>query len=552
MGGGGFQGGQQGQFDRSTAGIQNQIQSYLTGKEVQNILTPGEFSEWPLTLKAGQVVIAEARSEAFDPALQIVDDKGVVLAFNDDRYPGDQRPLLLWRCEKAGSYSIRARCFHDKSGGQFWLRSNIYDSVDLGEVKQEDAPFLVRVPLKAGQIKQVFFDNDASKYSTSSLSTVIGPTGLPDIRLSRKLADILQETIMGSVDGDYYVLSQPYGKLPVHPIGKEIVSTPLNRAGSKGVASNPELWTLDVKAGEILKISTPELSAFSRMMVTEKPDTSKYSLAKSETNPFFPRSSENEEPKSPIEILPAILRDGRVLIIAVKRDATLWVGTTATGKNSGPFTIKVDPATKAFTDSQVERNHLEIGATDYWAFEAKAGDVMSFKSKGEGFAESIDVLDPDLANVVSWTEYPDQDGIKWNMTLRKPGRYLVAVTSVGGGGGGDYTLSRTTYHAKDIVKGTPVQGEITAGQVQVWRITVTPDQPLLMKWKSSVWNYGIQITDENGDPRRLPLTMVNGRSQYGILTVDKPTTFLIVLSGGGEKSQYTIELTDLPPFAKGG
>src|SRR5260370_128290 len=82
-------------------------------------LPPGEYCEWILKLKPGQIVFAEAHSEAFDAALEIVGEDKKVLASNDDRFPGDQSPLLCWRCEKEGSYALHVRCFHDKSGGQF-------------------------------------------------------------------------------------------------------------------------------------------------------------------------------------------------------------------------------------------------------------------------------------------------------------------------------------------------------------------------------------------------------------------------------------------------
>src|ERR1044072_7846316 len=98
--GGGFQGGQGGQagdiYDRSSQNIQNAINGYLDTPEVRNILTPGGFSEWRVTLKAGQVIFSEAWSDAFDPAVQIVDEKEVVQADSDDRYPGDQRPPMMW------------------------------------------------------------------------------------------------------------------------------------------------------------------------------------------------------------------------------------------------------------------------------------------------------------------------------------------------------------------------------------------------------------------------------------------------------------------------
>jgi len=68
--GGGFAGGQSlgganqqgrnGRRDMEIRGIEQLIPSYLNGKEIKSVLTPGEFCEWTLKLKAGQIVIAQA------------------------------------------------------------------------------------------------------------------------------------------------------------------------------------------------------------------------------------------------------------------------------------------------------------------------------------------------------------------------------------------------------------------------------------------------------------------------------------------------------------
>jgi hypothetical protein len=64
QGGGGFGGGGMGgvqggaqlqQLDRSLRRIDIAISEYLSGDEIKSILTPGEYTEWPLKLKEGQV-----------------------------------------------------------------------------------------------------------------------------------------------------------------------------------------------------------------------------------------------------------------------------------------------------------------------------------------------------------------------------------------------------------------------------------------------------------------------------------------------------------------
>jgi hypothetical protein len=567
-GGGGPQGrgggAQQEQYDGSVYAIERAISTYLDGNEIKNILTPGEYSEWTLPLKAGQVVIAEARSEAFDPALEIVDGAAKVLASNDDRYPGDQRPLLLWRCEVAGTYAIRARSFQNKAGGQFFLRFRTYDSVDAGSeaviesTVKNDGAFLIRVPMKAGQIKQIYFElPNPEKYMRPSLGITISPIGLPDIGLSRSLNPIVSDVVMAPVDGNYYVVANPggWGGTLVRIGTREITPSPLTAAGetrsAKAPNNAPRVWTLSVKKGEVLEVSTPELDVNSRLVLAEEPDISKFDLKKPETNPFFPHTAGNPQEEMPaFMLLPSRSRDGRILVFAALRDAKLWVGTNAAGEKDKHFTLTVKPAPKELPEAAPSGNKLRIGNTDYWAFEAKVGDVMTFNSTATGFAEDIVFLDPDFAQIRHWQAQPDQMSTSWNHIVSKPGRHLVAISSIGGGGGGDYSLARKVFRPKEFGKGTPARGTMEAGQVQVWKFTAKPEEPLLIRWNSSDWNYSIAIRNEMGHDVGLPLTHVDEKNRFGILKVQKPTTFLIVLIPGASKAQYSIELNDLPGYGK--
>jgi len=102
---GGQQGsGQQGDYQNSQ-NIEQAIDSYLNPNPITAILTPGEFVEYTVKLKKDEVIVADAKNDAFDPALEVVDVKGKVLDQNDDRFPGDQRPLLMYRRHLMASIS---------------------------------------------------------------------------------------------------------------------------------------------------------------------------------------------------------------------------------------------------------------------------------------------------------------------------------------------------------------------------------------------------------------------------------------------------------------
>ncbi|MCH7903310.1 MAG: hypothetical protein IH944_01940 [Armatimonadetes bacterium] len=574
-GGGGFGGGfgQGGGSDNDTYEeavllIDSEVDAYLETNEIKNILTTGEISQWTLKLEAGQVLIADARSDAFDPALQVIfleededeEAEGIVLAENDDRYPGDQRPLLIWRCERDGEYRLRARCFRDKSGGQFFLRMRIYDSMDLLSEKPVDMQLdgqekiLIRIPMKAGQIKKVIIElPNRKEYVWGRIEGVISPTGLPDIELTRPMRNVISDAVMAAVDGDYYVIVRPSGpsdwKLRARI--QDIVEVALSRKEGRYTVSASRntlsLWTLDVKEGDILQVSTPGLSLSSRFALAEHPDISEYDVGENDTNPFFPQPVDEKDDEGPAFVkLPGRARDPRITVFVVRRDATLWLASNGLGGTSETYTLSITPAARDFTAVSERKDQLRIGYTDYWAFDAEVGDVMTFKTKAKGFAERVIVYDPDLSVTESAYATVDETETDWSLIVRKPGRYLVAISAIGDGGSGPYTLERHVFGAREFGKGSPAQGDFSSGRAEVWKFMATPDEPLLVHWRSSNWAYTISIRDERGVAIELPLTTVDGNNKYGVLKVNEPTTYLIVLVSNGGKSNYSITLRDLP------
>jgi hypothetical protein len=553
------QGGNQGRLNAEARSINGQISTYLNGEEIKNILTPGEYSEWKLKLKAGQVVISEARSDAFDPAIEITDSSDKVMGSNDDRYPGDQRPLLLWRCEKDGEYSLKVRCFHDKAGGEFFLRYNVFDTLDLKPGTMSEANFdkqvnlLFRIPMKAGEIIQEISDRPTNDYAYSNWTTVISPTGLPDINLSRSLDEALPNTIMAPVDGDYYVLEGPLGphskiKVGVRDVPDETLSPKDGASTGSAKAGVGALWTVSVKKGQFLEFATPALNLNANIVLAVAPDISKYDVSKPETNPFFPIGQVKQTETDPGEIYPARARDPRVLVLSVGRDETLWVATNGSGPAGKPFELTVKPAAQPLENAS--KSKLRIGNTDYWSFNATVGDAMTFKTSAADFWEQVSVIDPDMSNIASKGADPDQNSLEWNLTAVKSGRYIVAVSSMGDGGGGEYLVDRKVTPPREFGIGHQASGEMVKdGELQVWKLNVKPNEPLLLHWTSSNWNYPVSVQDNNGREFNLHLTEVDGNTKFGIVKVGEPTSVLIVLTRRGN-AKYSIYVSALPGYSK--
>jgi hypothetical protein len=320
-----------------------------------------------------------------------------------------------------------------------------------------------------------------------------------------------------------------------------------SEASAVAPTNKPALWTLSVKAGEIVEVSTPELHPSSALVVAKVPDTTKFDLRQRETNPFFPQpiKPDEENPGPAFVSMPARARDGRAAVFVALEDAQIWLATSGVGKKDEQFTLTVRPAAGPFPTGEQAQARLKIGKTDYWAFDAQVGDVMTLDSTARGFASELLVLDPDLTRISYVSAQPDQEDLSAHLIARKPGRYLVATSAIGHGGGGEYSLTREIFGATPFGKDAPARGELKDRQVQVWKFAMKPGEPLLVRWRSTNWSYGISVQREDGEMVSLPMTAVDDTHRFGILKVDRPTTYLIVLISRGERAEYSIELLDL-------
>ena len=539
--------------------LDSTISGYLNGPEIKSILTPGEFCEWTFKLKAGQVLIAEARSEAFDPALEVCDSKAKVLESNDDRYPGDQRPLLLWRCESDGDFSLRARCFHDKSGGQVFVRYNIYNSYEvsadpLEQQVDNSTPFLLRMPMKAGEIKEVVSEMPNGNFNTFRVRQFIAESGLPDIGLSQRLQSItVNSVLVAPTLGNYYALAQAYG--PMNSMGKIRASTRLvvpknlEKSGGKWVgqsgSNTTSIWELTLKHGEFVQISTPDLGLNATLVAAEIPDFHKYDLAKPESNPFFPPLRNDSETATSYAELPSRARDPRFKCIYARRDTKLWICSNGVANANKNYDVTVKPAATSFAQDKSNQGRLRIGMTDYWSFDAKSGDVMTLTSSSAGFSPVVLVRDPEMFTIRDRQSNIDQPEEKWQMVVQKPGPYTLGISCLGDGGSGTYQLDRRVIHAETFGIGKPAKASISQGQVQVWKFTCTENEPLLIHWKSSHRNYTYNVYDDLGRILYIEDIPINNENSYGIVKVTEPHTFVIVLTGQGLNCDYSLTLSAL-------
>jgi hypothetical protein len=316
-------------------------------------------------------------------------------------------------------------------------------------------------------------------------------------------------------------------------------------ATAEGRLREPSIWEINVKAGDVFEVTLEGATPMSSIAIIEKTDVSKYDLAKPESNPFFPRPANvGDEKRHAGAQLQARARDGRVNVQRMWRDATLLVATRAIGP-ARTYRINVRPAPQPLLTGQPVPGRLTIGSTDYWAFDADVGDVMNFSSSATGFATHVSVLDPDLVEITSIDAQADQIDLAWDFIAKKKGKYLVAMSSIGDGGGGDYLLGRRQFPPRVFGLGSPAAGILASGDVHVWKLTVRQGEPLLMRWHAPGGNYSHEIRAEGVSRKPFPLFTTDADTFHSILSVLEPTTYVIVLRGGTAPTTYRIDVTKL-------
>jgi hypothetical protein len=550
FGGGGFGGGQGGfggggagqgqgggmQGPDGNDGANQRTLPYLSQRETTSILTPGEYVEWELDLKQSQVVIAEARSEAFDPAMEIVEgDK--VLIDNDDRFPGDQRPLLLWSCPKDGKYLLRIRSFRGRAGGQVFSRHVELDCQDLAFGNSRLTPpegdsFLYRVALKQGDFVQPRFRSGAGPW-TPIRSVRITSGGLPYTDLVPGLAPAVPGALCAPVDGFYYFYVEGgFGSGPVDISLEKLIAESITKVPSESVrkAGVGAVWSMDLKKGDFIEFDSREARFNGGVYFSEAPDFTKFDP---KSNPFAPKPA--TEKARFMEM--ALRGSGRSCVgILAHEDTKLWIANP--GSLPNPPRLFIKPASIALSGNRAE-GRMNIDHYQWWSFDANPGDVVKLTAVVSGFASEMKVQGPDLRQIGERSTFKETDRAEMVFVARHGGRHLIAVSCKGHGGTGSYSIDREVIPPQTLEFSSKVTGTLNQGEVKVFKFTMQPGPTKLLRFRGSAQ---YQIAGASGQAKGLVYISVGGNDyHHGVFS--SPVSYLIVVQGSGS---YDFSFVDPP------
>lgn len=432
-----------------------------------HILTPGDKTDWPVDLKAGEALIIKVRSDVFDPAVEVTDEEGkVTIAKNDDVAPGQQNAQVLAYFEKAGKYRIRVLNYRSSAGGQYELRTRKIGSVnaavgtDLELPKYtEDGPRFVRYQLKKG-VAYCFGAFDGGFVG----NPVIEPNGNT---IQLEIGAILRP----AADGQYFVraIAPAYpedGKKP-RALCLELTPKQADMKNPPKASESPrlpyELWQVTLDAGSLVRLSLPAKEGSLQTLEVRKKDP------KLDHDPVWevlvdaPKNSNDRYvlAKDSIELLMVVVTRGgqKSYQVSLTNGCSEWDGVTP---------LQAD---------------LPVGGTHFYRMSAKRADYIYLLAQAQAFDLKSTLYYDDGNRYVEVDDTNDSLNAITNAVIPQSGTYYFAITSYGQGGGGAYSLKGqraqpdilTLGEPKEVKFDSPVSGtlefEAKAGQELLLEVT---------------------------------------------------------------------------------
>lgn len=511
-----------------------------------NVLTPGETDEWPLAARDNETFIVSVESENFDPAVEFVNPEGAVIAQNDDVRPGEQDSLLLARAGVGGAYKVRVKAAKPAAGGQYELTVRRFVAADaavgartVGTLGRTLAQWH-RFPAQQGQTlvvaaRAASFAPDVEVYAPNGEEVEVqsagDPSGQPRV------------VFRAAQGGTYHARVAPsHGQAQAR--SSYALTVAVARVFQANVGAGPadaraidagglDLWAFKGKAGDLLRArATASGGAMSAQL--------------SFVPPVDPKTGEprpHEGPVPPFVALPSDPKAGGELVALLNTDGEYQVAVSQPLGLGVSYTFEMLRPLRAF-DAQAA-GALALGGSDYWAVEAKAGQILRFEGASETFDASLQLFNPRGEAVAADDDGGASRNAKLTALVVEPGRYLLRVFAHGNGGAGSYLLRRAPDAVRQFAAGGRVEGAVGTGGSEIWSFTGRAGQTVILSARSP--DFDTRVTVYGPDAAEIAADDNGGEGTDSLLSVRLPldgayTVWVSAQSGGG---RYSLRLIDV-------
>lgn len=410
------------------------------------ILTPGDRVEFKFKLDAGTSLICGVETDAFDAALEFLDEAGTTLAKNDDRAEGAQAPFLAYRAKKSETITVRVLSFRSAAGGRFLLNSLTSPTLDVsvgtgtGKVAMDsNRPLLLRFEVKKGryydftQLEGFRSDLNPRNRAMLFVNQIIGPSGIEDAD-GQMISQVGGgRTLFSNTDGALYLQVTSQKVDSIQWTAHEIEAKSLSKEGEATV-SMPDgrlhVYEFPVSKRELLKTRFAGNQAFH--VSWEYPQGGQESF-----------SDETQMSSSVRTLFRPMIGNDRELVQLFHEEGSVKVFLRSYA--SAPIEAKITNTQKltAWEEGKALTSDLAIGESKFYTVKSTQSELMRIALQAKGFAPQMDIFTLNGGRANSMT---NRSNLRIADDLYYPtaDTFLIRVSCMGSGGSGSFSLVRST------------------------------------------------------------------------------------------------------------
>lgn len=467
----------------TNAAAQEAVRNLADDPRNSKYLSPGGMDSWVFEANANEIIMVDVTTNEFDPVVGLVsvDENSDTLMFAVD--DDGSRSRFSHRIREQGKYKIRVHGFEMKGGGNYQLSIRRFQSTPIEMGQSINGHFD-----SSGQANFYFAANPDShfvvKTKGSRQNRYFGPKGdsisyaweqLPILLTKKEGEHVIN--MNGLKDVQYSVTLEP------------ITRSTLSKNENKEISTSDKslnIWDIEAEPGDFRSVTITRSYDVSTRLIYA-PTEQKKELELNDRENMFPEAT--------------------WLPVSSKGDLTRYVVVFG---RKGRYQLQsyshsacdlklamTDPTEEiSFGDSKTSQ--LDIGATKFYGFEAKAGELIISDLDSSAFDCVLRLYDERGKLVTENDDSRDTKNSRITYMVTRNGYYRWQVASLGHGGGGDYQISSSQIELKKLEVGATQTSSLFSGSVEYWSMNGEKDQEIFINVRSKDFNPLVKIYGPDG------------------------------------------------------
>ncbi|MEQ1827105.1 MAG: hypothetical protein ABL921_14215 [Pirellula sp.] len=483
--------------------------------ERRAFLTVNQLDTWAFEGEVGETIIASASSEEFDPVLEIAlvgsgEDK--VLVEVDDQ--GNESRFSYRLTEKA-KYKIRVHANKFQGGGNYILSLQRIRAEPL-EIGKPVAGTLNQDGKKhfrfRGLKDQILIPNLVHAMSPSSKKPT-RPWYITDTK-GEPLSD-WHGSVRLPDDGEHLLVLHGTPDYQFELVVREAQKRDIEKSlGGEEVLKQGEMdiWNFEAKPGDFRYVEIHKFGAIHSRIYRATENTKEEEVL------------EPADDSTDFVTLPAINREDHMFHAVVFRQAGRYE-MQLLARSSVTYQLRMQDPSQVIQFDDAIQSSLSVGGAAFYRLQVVAGQIIQTGVSTDKFVPVLELFDSSGRKVQSTSEEDLRTDAGITYTVSRADRFLLKVSSLGGGGGGEFRLNVSKPKLRKLKVGERVQGTLQRGTPELWSFEGRQGQIVIAIVRSPSFAPVVSVRSPEGTP--LLVDRQVGAGEAG-------TTFAIKLSTSGD------------------